>query len=342
MGEEPTLLMDDLGSIEDGSDGRPSVTLGEELVSFGNSHNTDKIDVGGSDNEGASASTLEEGFYENGRSSPTKQVQSFDGVQTIPLSRLESRLNSLLISELEVVSASQGVLETTIQELRELRDHLSAHLGSPDKSHATPDSRKKASQLLHTVNREMHLYEQFLGKNAEKLDLANILRETPEDNEDYVNVDYSSTISSETPNLNAADDSMDTQSQSSHPSEYSLIRGDNPPTTRSHHARSVSASSIHSPRSNFSNGLQMEGSQMSSDFSFSDDGIKPIPPAPFDLFRWTRLKRISEQLVSQGQQFGTPSASLVKGGIFVGTTKSLVLIFDFSQNLQSVIGTLES
>lgn len=62
--------------------------------------------------------------------------------------------------------------------------------------------------------------------------------------------------------------------------------------------------------------------------------------APWDIVRWTKLKKIKNQLFSEAgrRRFGSPTCIVVSATIAVGTSKGSILIFDYNQKLQSIIG----
>lgn len=62
--------------------------------------------------------------------------------------------------------------------------------------------------------------------------------------------------------------------------------------------------------------------------------------APWDIVRWTKLKKIKNQLFSEAgrRKFGSPTCITVSATIAVGTSKGSILIFDYNQKLQSIIG----
>ena len=64
------------------------------------------------------------------------------------------------------------------------------------------------------------------------------------------------------------------------------------------------------------------------------------PNVPWEVVRWTKLRKIEKQALSEigKRKFGTPTVMSVSAVIAVGTTKGLVLVFDFRQNLKHVIG----
>ncbi|KAF8543450.1 Golgi CORVET complex core vacuolar protein 8-domain-containing protein [Trichophaea hybrida] len=73
-----------------------------------------------------------------------------------------------------------------------------------------------------------------------------------------------------------------------------------------------------------------------------DIGIEGLDDhsAPWDIVRLTKLKKISAQLFSEAgkRSFGTPTCITVSATIAVGTTKGIILVFDYPQSLKSIIG----
>ncbi|KAJ3032574.1 Vacuolar protein sorting-associated protein 8, partial [Rhizophlyctis rosea] len=66
-----------------------------------------------------------------------------------------------------------------------------------------------------------------------------------------------------------------------------------------------------------------------------------MPPGPNDVLRWTLLPGLSSQVFSEGmkQRIGIPVTFAVAGvGIAIGTSRSLVALYDFTQNLRIVLG----
>lgn len=61
---------------------------------------------------------------------------------------------------------------------------------------------------------------------------------------------------------------------------------------------------------------------------------------PWEVVRWTKLKKLSGQVFSESgrRNFGSPTCFAVASMIVLGTTKGIILIFDYSQNLKLIIG----
>lgn len=63
-------------------------------------------------------------------------------------------------------------------------------------------------------------------------------------------------------------------------------------------------------------------------------------PAPWDVIRWIKLKKIKDQVFSEAgrRNFGTPTCISISAAIVIGTSKGIILVFDYVQNLKSIIG----
>ncbi|CAO3662203.1 unnamed protein product [Rhizopus stolonifer] len=72
----------------------------------------------------------------------------------------------------------------------------------------------------------------------------------------------------------------------------------------------------------------------------SDIIINEMPAEPWEAFKWTPLVKISDQLYSDAikQESGLISVMAVSGVIAIGTTRSLVFVYDYSQNLKCILG----
>ncbi|GAB7332501.1 hypothetical protein MBLNU13_g04294t2 [Cladosporium sp. NU13] len=97
------------------------------------------------------------------------------------------------------------------------------------------------------------------------------------------------------------------------------------PAFLSPHSRQISLSSQLSPFSGSSQGD-----------ATSDEASQ----APWEVVRWTKLRKITGQLFSEvgKRNFGRPTCLAVSALIAVGTSKGLVLGFDYHQTLKIIIG----
>ncbi|KAL4802664.1 Golgi CORVET complex core vacuolar protein 8-domain-containing protein [Aspergillus unguis] len=61
---------------------------------------------------------------------------------------------------------------------------------------------------------------------------------------------------------------------------------------------------------------------------------------PWDVVRWTKLRKITGQAFSEigKRNFGSPTCMVVSTTIVIGTSRGIVLVFDYQQNLRGVIG----
>jgi vacuolar protein sorting-associated protein 8 len=108
---------------------------------------------------------------------------------------------------------------------------------------------------------------------------------------------------------------------------------------RTPHQRLSSYSSLsaalHSPTPSHSRLSSLSATPDVTDLTPSDS-----PNVPWEVVRWTKLRKIEKQALSEigKRKFGSPTVMAVSAVIAVGTTKGLVLVFDFRQNLKHVIG----
>lgn len=75
-------------------------------------------------------------------------------------------------------------------------------------------------------------------------------------------------------------------------------------------------------------------------FASSDLIINEEPSEPWEAFKWTPLVKVSDQLYSDAikQESGLISVMAVSGVIAIGTTRSLVFVYDYTQNLKCILG----
>ena len=64
------------------------------------------------------------------------------------------------------------------------------------------------------------------------------------------------------------------------------------------------------------------------------------PSPPWEVVRWTKLRKINGQAFSEigRRNFGKPTCLSVTASIALGTSKGIILIFDYQQNLKSIVG----
>lgn len=71
-----------------------------------------------------------------------------------------------------------------------------------------------------------------------------------------------------------------------------------------------------------------------------DQADTETPSPPWEVVRWTKLKKMNGQVFSEvgKRQFGTPTCICVSASIALGTSKGIILIFDYHQVLKSIVG----
>ncbi|RMJ24209.1 hypothetical protein PHISP_04915 [Aspergillus sp. HF37] len=104
---------------------------------------------------------------------------------------------------------------------------------------------------------------------------------------------------------------------------------------------SSSSLSVPRPSSPYLSHLHSRQSSIASRLSPGavDSDTEP-PQDPWDVVRWTKLRRISGQSLSEvgKRSFGHPTCLAVSTSIVLGTSKGIVLVFDYEQNLKAIIG----
>ncbi|KAI2603830.1 Golgi CORVET complex core vacuolar protein 8-domain-containing protein [Hypoxylon fragiforme] len=78
---------------------------------------------------------------------------------------------------------------------------------------------------------------------------------------------------------------------------------------------------------------------ISSQFLF-DPGETETPSPPWEVVRWTKLKKLNGQAFSEAgkRNFGSPTCLAISASIVLGTSKGIILMFDYNQNLKMIIG----
>ncbi|KAB8272333.1 Golgi CORVET complex core vacuolar protein 8-domain-containing protein [Aspergillus minisclerotigenes] len=70
------------------------------------------------------------------------------------------------------------------------------------------------------------------------------------------------------------------------------------------------------------------------------DSDAETPLGPWDVMRWTKLRKITGQAFSEvgKRNFGYPTCLAVSTTIVIGTSKGIILVFDYQQSLKAIIG----
>jgi vacuolar protein sorting-associated protein 8 len=83
-----------------------------------------------------------------------------------------------------------------------------------------------------------------------------------------------------------------------------------------------------------------QSSLASQAFSYATESDGDALQPPWDVVRWNRLKKISGQVFSEvgRRNFGRPTCTAISTVIVIGTSKGIILVFDYHQNLNAIIG----
>lgn len=103
----------------------------------------------------------------------------------------------------------------------------------------------------------------------------------------------------------------------------------------------ISSSATHTPRpaSPAFLSTHSRNASLSSQFLL-DQGDTDTPTPPWEVVRWTRLRKLNGQAFSEAgkRNFGSPTCLAVSASIVLGTSKGIILVFDYNQNLKMIIG----
>ncbi|KAF7562984.1 hypothetical protein G7046_g1155 [Stylonectria norvegica] len=103
----------------------------------------------------------------------------------------------------------------------------------------------------------------------------------------------------------------------------------------------ISSSTIHTPRSSSPAFLSSHSRNVSLSSQFLlDQADTDTPTPPWEVVRWTRLRKLNGQVFSEAgrRNFGSPTCLAVSALIVLGTSKGIMLMFDYNQNLKMIIG----
>ncbi|KAJ1330175.1 hypothetical protein BSLG_009599 [Batrachochytrium salamandrivorans] len=240
---------------------------------------------------------------------------------------IELDFKRYVLPEMEIIDTPVDILKDTIRLMSGLRKEILV-LDSLDE----PDSliRDKGMLLLEQIGREMLLYEQFLDIDAAHLTLEEIMKDT------NIDVDETHSVARESEGSCAADPLMSNATRlskhaSMHISTESLRSTLSVFTIPDHRRLSITSSQyLNQPHSGFNNVASANSSDSLS--HHSEGAITSIPPGPNDFVKWTKLRKLSVSLFSEA--FVRQASS----GIAVGTSKSVILLYDIAQNLLGIIG----
>lgn len=102
----------------------------------------------------------------------------------------------------------------------------------------------------------------------------------------------------------------------------------------------LSPTPLNSPRASSPALLNAHSRQSSAAFSIHNDGPAESPQAPWEVVRWTKLRKMTVEAFSEvgKRKFGRPTCIAIAASIALGTSKGIILVFDYNQNLKSIIG----
>ena len=110
------------------------------------------------------------------------------------------------------------------------------------------------------------------------------------------------------------------------------------PFDRRFQARKITPS-LNAPRTTSPAFLNVHSRQSSTTYTAPDPSDEEVE-TPWEVIRWAKLRKMTGQAFSEvgKRQFGRPTCIAVSASIALGTSKGLILVFDYNQNLKSIIG----
>ena len=111
------------------------------------------------------------------------------------------------------------------------------------------------------------------------------------------------------------------------------------PFDRRFHARLGSTSTSGGPRPSSPAFLSAHSRNTSAAFSTCGEKDTEVE-TPWEVVRWTKLRKMTGQAFSEvgKRNYGRPTCISVSASVVLGTSKGIILVFDYSQNLKSTIG----
>ena len=103
----------------------------------------------------------------------------------------------------------------------------------------------------------------------------------------------------------------------------------------------ISSPSLQSPRPSSPAFLTAHSRNVSmSSQILLDTGETDTPTPPWEVVRWTKLGKLNGQAFSETgrRNFGSPTCIAVSASIVLGTSKGIILMFDYNQNLKIIVG----
>ncbi|KAM0564606.1 hypothetical protein ACHAPJ_000821 [Fusarium lateritium] len=113
------------------------------------------------------------------------------------------------------------------------------------------------------------------------------------------------------------------------------------PFDRRFQSRISSSSNLNTPRSSSPAFLSTHSRNVSLSSQFLlDQADLETPTPPWEVVRWTKLRKLNGHAFSEAgkRNFGSPTCLAVSATIVLGTSKGIILVFDYNQNLKMIIG----
>jgi vacuolar protein sorting-associated protein 8 len=178
-------------------------------------------------------------------------------------------------------------------------------------------------------------------ENVEAAEKSEQTQSLQQDERPDSSLDETASIPDDTPSVQGSALS----SPSRTPSMASPLRNQSPsslhrPFDRRFHSR-ISSSPMLTPRAQSPNFLTSHSRQSSlTSIAFPPPSEPDEATAPWEVIRWTKLKKLSGHIFSEvgKRNFGSPTSLSVTDQIVIGTSRGMVLIFDHQQAPRGILG----
>ncbi|CAG8483775.1 10453_t:CDS:10, partial [Paraglomus occultum] len=251
---------------------------------------------------------------------------------------IEKDFNDLRIQELDLPTTPESTIKAVLAKIYKLQEDLQIHLqGGPLANPLTlgDQRRRKVQELLEKVMGETALYEEFVNR-AQYLSLDRILNESENSSDDEL---QDSELDAES-EIHVFEDTLsDTSRKTISTSMTSMsplsLRATDPSL---HKIRSASSTTSLTPSRTSSRYSRSSSPPL---LVLEEIGLSAASELePGQAFRWAPLTTLSSHLYSTetSQNNGLPTVSAVSEFIAIGTTRGLVLVYNYNQNLRCVLG----
>lgn len=238
-----------------------------------------------------------------------------------------------------------------------IADNETDSSGQPTEGFPPPDTDDVLPNLESAEDQELALADDDDDDDEQLVSQGAVVKRTELQHEDVTSGDETVSIPDDTPSLQVSShshscyeansnqgsalssprsDAFSTISSSSRVSPTSAQR----PFERRFQSR-LSSSPLNSSRAVSPIPLNTHSRQSSlANITFPGASEQDTSTTPWDVIKWTKLRKLSGQVFSEvgKRNFGRPTCLAISTNIVIGTSRGIVLVFDYQQNPKGAIG----